>query len=170
MFKKFGLSKLGLSKGGKGAKYKLEVQIVSVDGMPDAVKKCRVVMSRAAKVAMTDVKDTRNGTLATAAGAMLTLLLPCGHVPYGRANALSQPPCSSEPASSALRHTTEHDPIPLPCHSGSAMQRIPTPPICQSAMPFRLSHATEVDPSAMQLKPTPLLCHAVQAPQCSNSY
>ena len=116
MFKKFGLSKLGLSKGGKGAKYKLEVQIVSVDGMPDAVKKCRVVMSRAAKVAMTDVKDTRNGTLATAAGAMLTLLLPCGHVPYGRANALSQPPCAHQspppPSSDIQRSTT-----PFLCHA-----------------------------------------------------
>lgn len=73
MFKKFGLSKLGLSKGGKGAKYKLEVQIISVDGMPDAVKKCRVVMSRAAKVSMTDIKDTRNGALASATGAHAVL-------------------------------------------------------------------------------------------------
>ena len=61
MFKKFsGLTK-GLGKGGKGQRYKIEVQVVQVEGLPDAVKKARVVMSRSSKVSMTDVKDTRNG-------------------------------------------------------------------------------------------------------------
>ena len=104
MFKKFGLSKLGLSKGGKGAKYKLEVQVVSVDGMPDAVKKCRVVMSRAAKVAMTDVKDTRNGKLSYIAraqtGPPLSALpphLPCAHVPLASIMHSSEPAASYHP-------------------------------------------------------------------------
>ncbi|GAX78579.1 hypothetical protein CEUSTIGMA_g6018.t1 [Chlamydomonas eustigma] len=60
--KKFGRG-IGLSKGGDtGIKYNIDVQVVSVDGLPDAVKKCRVVMARGAKISMTDVKDTRAGT------------------------------------------------------------------------------------------------------------
>jgi hypothetical protein len=62
----FSLKKLGrgigLSKGGvAGIKYSIDVQVVSVDGLPDSVKKCRVVMGRGAKISMTDVKDTRAG-------------------------------------------------------------------------------------------------------------
>ena len=59
MFGKFtaGLKRAG--KGAHGAKYKLDVQVVQVKGLPGAVKKCRVVWSRAAKVQMTEVKEVK---------------------------------------------------------------------------------------------------------------
>ncbi len=60
MFKKL-KGGLGLKGADTGVKYKIDVQSVAVDGLPDGVKKCRVVMSRGAKVVMTDVKDARNG-------------------------------------------------------------------------------------------------------------
>ncbi len=61
MFKKL----KGLASGGsksKGAvKYKFDVQVVQLEGVPGPVKKCRVVWSRSAKMQMTEVKECRNG-------------------------------------------------------------------------------------------------------------
>ena len=87
MFKKLGNKLSGALKGKGNVKYKIEVQIVQIDGLPDAVKKCRVVMSRASKVAMTVVKDLRNGELMNACDflqnrfAMSSLFSFSTHVP-----------------------------------------------------------------------------------------
>ena len=48
-----------LAKG--GIKYKLEVQVVAIDGLPPTVKYARVVMQRNAKVAHTKLVGTRGG-------------------------------------------------------------------------------------------------------------
>lgn len=60
MFKKLGKALGG--KGGKGAvKVRFDVQVVEVQNLPSAAKKCRVVFSRNAKVQVTKAKDVRNG-------------------------------------------------------------------------------------------------------------
>jgi hypothetical protein len=59
----FGKLTAGLKRAGRGshgAKYRLEVQVLQVKGLPAAVKRCRVVWSRSAKVQMTDVKDVKS--------------------------------------------------------------------------------------------------------------
>ncbi len=61
MFKKLkgALGGGGSAKG--GVKVKFDLQVVHCERLPSAVKKCRVVWSRSAKVQMTAVKDVRNG-------------------------------------------------------------------------------------------------------------
>jgi hypothetical protein len=52
---------LGLQKGAS-IKYLFEVQVVMVDGLPNTdYRRCRVVLNRRAKVAMTDEKESRSG-------------------------------------------------------------------------------------------------------------
>jgi len=60
MFKKLGRA---LGGGGKGSslRVKFDLEVVQVDNLPQAVRKCRVVWSRSAKVQMTNIKDVRGG-------------------------------------------------------------------------------------------------------------
>lgn len=60
MFRKLGKALGGGGKGGS-TKVKFDLQVVQVENLPQAVRKCRVVWSRSAKVQMTAVKDVRNG-------------------------------------------------------------------------------------------------------------
>ena len=62
MFKKLkgGLG-IGGGKNKNNVKYKFDVLVVQLEGVPTAVKKCRVVWSRSAKVQMTEIKEARNG-------------------------------------------------------------------------------------------------------------
>lgn len=50
-----------LGKGGNSSKYKLEVQVVAVEGLPAVVKYARVCMARSAKVAHTKIVGARGG-------------------------------------------------------------------------------------------------------------
>lgn len=59
MFGKFTANLKRKGRGSHGSKFRLEVQVVQVKGLPSAVKKCRLVWSRSAKVQMTDVKDVK---------------------------------------------------------------------------------------------------------------
>ncbi|KAL6755265.1 N-terminal C2 in EEIG1 and EHBP1 proteins-domain-containing protein [Haematococcus lacustris] len=60
MFRKLGKA---LGGGGKSQtiKVRFDLQVVQVDRLPTAVRKCRVVWARNAKVQMTAVKEVRNG-------------------------------------------------------------------------------------------------------------
>jgi hypothetical protein len=58
--------KLGKKMGGKGPpamRYRFEVQVVHLEGVPDSVECARVVMARSAKVSMTEVAESRSGTI-----------------------------------------------------------------------------------------------------------
>ncbi len=81
MFKKLGRALGGGGGGGKGSvRVKFDVQVVQVDRLPTAVRKCRVVLARSAKVSMTATKDARNGARVQRAWALscggLTVLVP----------------------------------------------------------------------------------------------
>lgn len=60
MFKKLGRALGGAGKGGS-LRVKFDLEVVQVDNLPQAVRKCRVVWSRSAKVQMTSIKDVRGG-------------------------------------------------------------------------------------------------------------
>lgn len=56
------LKRVSRGFGGKKAqKFHLNVFVEKLDNLPSAVKRCRVVWSRGAKVQMTDVKDVAKG-------------------------------------------------------------------------------------------------------------
>ena len=66
MFKKLGKA-LGTG-GSKGTKYRFEVVVAYVDGLPSSVRRCRVQWSRNSKVQATDDKLVTSGELAGGAG------------------------------------------------------------------------------------------------------
>ncbi|KAG1673433.1 hypothetical protein FOA52_002198 [Chlamydomonas sp. UWO 241] len=62
----FGLKKMSkgmLGIGKAGMRYRFEVQVVQLEGVPEGVECARVVMARSAKVAMTEVAVARKGTI-----------------------------------------------------------------------------------------------------------
>jgi len=58
MFKSLSRRSVG---GAKPEKFKFELEVVQLDNIPQAVKKCRVVWARKVKVQMTESVDTKRG-------------------------------------------------------------------------------------------------------------
>lgn len=56
-----GLGALTGGRGGKSKRYKFDVEVMSVDGLPEAVRRCCVVMARGERSHTTEVRDTRRG-------------------------------------------------------------------------------------------------------------
>ncbi len=50
---------LRAGKGSHGLKYKIDVHVQQLEGLPSHIKRARVVWSRSAKMQMTKVKDVR---------------------------------------------------------------------------------------------------------------
>jgi hypothetical protein len=61
MFKKLSRGLAHKSGGKTPLKFRFDVQVVQLENLPSAVKNCRVVWSRGAKVQMTEFKNTLNG-------------------------------------------------------------------------------------------------------------
>mmetsp|Transcript_3202 Transcript_3202/g.5285 ORF Transcript_3202/g.5285 Transcript_3202/m.5285 type:complete len:482 (-) Transcript_3202:154-1599(-) len=57
MFGKFahGIQRAG--RGSHGSKYRVEVEVISLDNVPDSISKCRLVWSRGVKISITDVRN-----------------------------------------------------------------------------------------------------------------
>ncbi|KXZ54203.1 hypothetical protein GPECTOR_5g297 [Gonium pectorale] len=55
--------KLLKGRGGHGLKYKIDLQVTTLENLPTSIKKCRVVWARSAKVQITDVKDVRGSVV-----------------------------------------------------------------------------------------------------------